>query len=176
VLVDASSPARFKLEVAIGDGRRSGKTFPAIVMIWGSSGKIFGEGDVFMGFCPKCPDGIIDREQTDPNTPSVDLGFCQSCRQPFKSTETVDMKAVRMTVQGLSDFLAKIFHNLKCDADLYLKMFEKDIRYQPQDFDRDRLDKARTKRHRAIYTMRRILDDTKNGTPVRERFEAFLTA
>jgi hypothetical protein len=176
MLLGADVTATHKIEVAVGDGRRSGKAFPALVMIWGSAGKVFGEGDVIMGFCPNCPDGIVDRNQTDPEAPDDATGFCQTCKRPFKSKETVDMKAVRMTVPDLARFLAKIFHKVKCDADLALKFFERDIRYQAGELDRKKLDKARTTRHLVIYTMRRILDDTKSGSTVESRFEAFLTA
>lgn len=170
MLKDADLKASHKIEVSLTDDKRDDvHPFPALIMIWDSSGQIFGEGDSIMGFCPRCPDGILHR--TDELT-----SFCLACKQPFPAKDTVDIRAVRLTITGLSGLLEKIFVHLGCDADVYIKHLRKDIRYQTQDYNQKVLLKARAAREPAIYTMKRILQDTGNGASISSRFRAFLTA
>lgn len=189
-LIDAGKVAgQFKIEVTFGSERQSKGITPYAIMIWQTFDTLTGAEpeknivmersgtETLMAFCPSCPEGIVRRpEETYFESNAGDTGYCGNCKKPFEVKDMPDMKLYRSDMTSLAKRLVTFFHTLKGNCDISLKFHRSDLRYNPGEKYIDKLNKARSDRHPAIYTMQRIMEDTKNGASLEGRFKAFVTA
>ena len=166
---------RYKLEIMFGT-KRVEHNSPCFISVWDGGGYVTGEGDMLLSLCGTCPSGVVQVIEPTLENPKPDMGVCLKCKRIFKLKDTAEAKFFRLPVDKLAGVLEKYYLTLKGDADIYLKFPKKDIRYENNELDTLKLNSARADRHYAIYTMKRLLDDTKNGASIQSRIKAFLTA
>jgi len=190
--------AKYKIEVAFSWDRTEKGPALALITIWESGRCLHGGGDDKMFWCgyPDCGRPMASSAMM------VDVGICPSCQRPlFRTMDdrvlTIsqakasgiphgdmekrpcisEVKFAKLSVSKLADLLEKLWRDLGCDADVYVKFFKKKIRFEPGDRNaRDVLARARMSRSYVVYTLKSILKDTSTGASIRDRFEAFLTA
>jgi hypothetical protein len=166
--------ARYKIEVVFGTDRSNIANYG--IILWDSLNKT-AEGDSLLGFCPNrdCK-GIVHRPEGTMEDPDPTVGFCSICKTPFKLVDMADMKCFRSSMDVLAEKLEQVYVALGHNADIYLKFHPKDIRYEAKDRNVGNLFGARGARRAAIYPMDRIMKDTNNGSTLKSRFMAFVTA
>jgi hypothetical protein len=195
---EQAETASYKIEVAFSWDRTERGPALALITIWESGRRLHGGGDEKMFWC-----GYQDcGKPVKSDAMMIDVGICPSCKRPlFRSMDdkilTVqqakasripyadmekrpcisEVKFAKLAVPRLADFLEKLWRDLDCDADLYVKFFRKKLKFEPGDKNApDIMAKARMSRSYVVYTLKSILKDTSNGAVVRDRFESFLTA
>lgn len=92
----------------------------------------------------------------------------------------VGQKVFRLTPPKLARLIERVWRELGCNADIYLKYHPTDIRYDIADDHgakiSDRLVKDRQARSKLIYPLKNILKDTSAGADPYTRFLAMITA
>lgn len=203
VIEDDRIKAEFKIEIHFGRDRSISALKPStgMMLIWESGKKYHGGGDEQMFWC-----GYKDCNKpiTSDNFGPFSL-VCPTCeRECFLDVVTkkgviadakkqktdpekfaqlpviYGEKIFKLSPGKLAALIEKIWRDLACNADLYLKFHPEDIRYDPihQDGQAGKiLGNARSKRGApVIYPLKNILKDTAAGASVQKRFLACITA
>lgn len=188
--------ARYKIEVQFGKDRSISALKPSsgVVMMW-ESGKFYhGGGDDKMYWC-----GYADCERPIRSSAfGIYHLVCPHCgRECFLDATSksdhvrkmpdleklpcvFDARFFRLAPRKLAELLSRIWYQLDCNADVYLKYHPSDIRYNvvhdPDTIAIPTLDKARMKRGSMIYPLKNILKDTSAGADIVGRLLAMVTA
>lgn len=193
---EAEEKALYKIEVAFSWDRTASSPSNALVQIWESGRRFHGGGDERMFWCGyKDCDKPIKSEMV-----KGEVAFCPHCKRPmFVSQEdkertvgqakmqgiphsklaerpiVVEIRFAKLMPSKLAVLLEKIWRDLDCNADLYVKFFKSKMRFDPKDGDyMATVTQARLNREYAIYPLKNILKDTLSGASVQKRFLAFL--
>jgi hypothetical protein len=195
--------AKFKIEIHFGRDRSMSSLKPStgMMLIWESGKKYHGGGDEQMFWC-----GYKDCNKpiTSDNFGPFSL-VCPTCKRECfldvvtkksvmvdakKKGENVEKfrqmpviygeKIFKLSPPKLAALIDKVWRDLACNADLYLKYHPEDIRYDPVHQDGQAgqiLGNARSKRGAPmIYPLKNILKDTAAGASTEKRFLACITA
>jgi uncharacterized pyridoxamine 5'-phosphate oxidase family protein len=84
----------------------------------------------------------------------------------------------KLPTTKLAEKVAKLFRQLKEDADIYVVYHPTDMRsvMTSQAANMEKTDAPRAKRALTIYPLKNIIKDTLNGSSVESRFEALFRA
>lgn len=196
----AEAHARYKIEIQFDKGRTRLGPNVAVIMLWESGKQLHGGGDQLLfwcgnrqcqravsaeciegiwGVCPHCKVrqfmNVDDRRAAFRAPHELKLSAQELEQIPVLDTK----KYFKLQTRKVASWCAKLWRELDCSADIYLKFHPSDIRYSAlHDEGRsiDILERARTTRLPSVYPLRNILRDTASGADLAKRFFAFLTA
>ncbi len=190
--------AGYKIEVHFGPGRSSFKEYPAFVSLWESGKHFHGGGDSLMYWCIDCrlfeknPRGawervlaILDGKESQERhgcghpipaaSMSVGIGCCPNCKKIVDTDFLTNPLPFIGTSQELARLVARYFHVLKDNSDIYCKYHPKDIRYIGMGAEKG-LETARKLKGMFIYPLKNILKDVSAGAKLEDRFKAFFNS
>lgn len=179
-LLQRECTGQYKIEVLFSCRRSKTRPTPGALSIWGSGEKLHGGGDTKAYFCPGAWKKVNDCSSVI-GFDNVNYGFvlCPNCKRVWKGEEVIGELfgnwPIETWAQKITDYFISLGHN----SDVYLKQPRTDIRKAAQ-LEQDKqhmgvkLAVAREGRVRSIYPLKRIIDDTKNGSDLYGRFCAFL--
>lgn len=184
--------ATYKLEIHFGKNRTSaGQPFAGAIAMWVSGSKLHGGGDEKLYECPR-PDceGLIHpselgggavRDKQTGEMREVPVGYCGECGSVWPADKMTGERLVKLTEQNWAYAILQFFIKLNMDADIYLKFHPTDIRYQTaMEMARyqggEALAVAKKNRGLAIYPLKNIIKDTKNGAELYTQFRKFINA
>lgn len=188
--------AGYKIEIFFGPDRTSLGEYNALISVL-ESGKFFhGGGDSNCYYCldhrainqnsaVKLLTAILDgkerRDKVGCGHPIIDsamgggMALCANCNRMMNTDFLTGQLPFRGTTQELAKFVARYFHVLKQNADIYCKYHQTDIRYKAMEQAKG-LEVARRLRGMFIYPLGRILKDAAGGASLESRFRAFFNA
>ena len=188
--------AGYKIEVFFGPDRSALKDYYAFISIMESGKFLHGGGDSNVYFCLDCrvlgPDSavplltaILDgKERRDLygcGHPIIDaamgggLACCPNCGRMVQTNFLTGQLPFHGTTQDLARFVARYFHVLKANADIYCKYHQTDIRYLAMEQEKG-LETARRLRGMFIYPLARLLGDLSGGSSLETRLSVFFNA
>lgn len=202
-IADGNIVAEYKIEVIFGKDRSLSNLEPSMGMMlaWESGKKLHGGGDeqmywcgyddcnklmssdhfsMFTAVCPHCR-----RESfLDPDSKAFHVKeMRQRGENPAAMLQlpiVVGQKVFKLSPPKLAGLIERVWRELGCNADIYLKYHPSDLRYSVDDEDGakigDRLTRERAKRSKLIYPLKNILKDTAAGADPYKRFLAMITA
>ena len=164
---------KYKLELMLGSGYRSGQAYPGGLSVYLSGSKMHGGGDEACFSCPAC-DALIP-----PSSQGYGYCVCPACSKTWEGAKVNGQILARLTTQGWAELLFRWFRKLEFNCDIYLKRPKQDVRAaadleQARQRGGERLRAVRGGREIVIYPMRNILRETANGADTTSRFKAFL--
>jgi hypothetical protein len=202
ILDSDKAKARYKIEVHFGKDRTTLGLCTCAILIWESGKRFHGGGDEKMywcgykdcskpirssafgpyhAVCPHCQRECF----LDPESRAMHIKKLKNTGQPLNGIDMLPLivgeKLMKVPAMRIAEFMTHIWHQLECDADIYLKYHPSDIRFNLNDPDGklkviDTLDNARTKRGLMIYPLKNILKDVSAGADVTKRFLSMITA
>jgi hypothetical protein len=167
--------ARHKIEVFFGKDRKPLGPNVVQLQFFQSGMKLHGGGDDLMFMCRNesgtqgCG-AFITSDQVRGG-----VAICPNCQKAIRGDATAERLIANISTKKLATELAKFWHQLGCDADIYCKYDPTDIRYQVM-VEKLGTKKAKQLRGMHIYTLKSILADTNAGASLENRLFAFLTA
>jgi hypothetical protein len=189
--------AGYKIEITFGPGRSTFKDYPAFVSLWESGKHFHGGGDSLMYFCFDCrvaenPAGVWQRlmailDKKEPSNrigcghpiPAAAMGngiaICPHCNATLNTEYLMNPLPFWGSSQDLSKLVARYFHALKDNADVYCKYHPTDIRYKGFEAAKG-FEMARRLKAMFIYPLANILKDTSAGATLEGRFQALFNA
>lgn len=191
--------AKYKIEVMVGPDRSIFKDFKAIVSIHESGKHFHGGGDAGMYLCmdhrlfekhtSSPPSALnlmrkMEKERTDygcgapiPNAAIAGaLANCPGCGNLIPVDHLTGQIPYYGSIVGLIEMIEMLFRRFKGDADIYLKHFKFDIRYDLKNTKAEfgKVSRARANIEKSIYPLYRILKDTASGATMASVLRAFL--
>ena len=169
--------AKYKIEVTFVQGRTPKGPNKLGIQIWWSGKHFHGGGDELVFWCKDNRDGenggcwgIIP-----PDCIRGEIAVCPHCNRTVISELLTNMKMGNVTSQNLSKELAKLFHELGSNADIFIKYHRTDVHYIAMEREKGPEVAARLKGMH-IYPLKNILKDTMAGADLVKRFYAFVTS
>jgi len=175
-------PAKYKIQVYFGEDRTVQGPNAVELTFWESGKELHGGGDASMVICRDAlskanpPPGCGYPFSTDHYIDTIGgtIAVCPNCRRALNAARVAKDFHGRVETRVLSRFLAKLWRQLGSNADIYLKFQPGDIRYTAAKG--DGVHEFRRGQIPAIYSLKRLIEDTSYGSSVEDRFYAFLTA
>ena len=190
--------AKHKVEVMVGPDRSSLRDFKALISLHESGKHFHGGGDAGMYLC--LDHRLFEKDNTTPPSALPQLRLlekgrtewgcgaaipnsaiagplanCAGCGQLVNVEHLTGQVPFYGTINGLVETVEILFRRLKGNADIYLKHFKYDVRYDHKDASGfKRVEKARANIEKSIYPLYRIIADGQNGSSLSSRFRAFL--
>lgn len=161
--------ANFRIELTFGSNRSVTKPCSCLVRVWKISKDLTGHGDSTLMFCG----GKTCFKPFNPMLLEDGYVVCPSCLTRYdqdECTSTLEIPSISMLELAL--FCSKLFLSLKGDCDVVVQWHK----VSAKNADTRHMDGLRTHhqtRERVVYPYWRILDDTKHGQSIVERFLAF---
>lgn len=160
--------------------------FLGILTAWMHGGVLDGAGEQLIYFCTNKVESKSGGTKvcSAPITPALlgnDIAVCEVCKRPVKPEALCGQVMARLDLNGWSDLLYRVFLALECDADIRMT-YETGSLMQANQIEHEKvlngdvLNKVRGSRRTVIYGLKRIVEDTGNGSSVLSRFKAFLGA
>ncbi len=176
--------ATFKIEVVFDKRKTNRGAFPGSVVLFRVGSGLAGEGDEVLYPCPSrdltgqpCA-GIIE-----PTAISAMLGLaiCPKCQQKWKRDELKEVTAYYLPPEKWAHVIAREFFRLSCDADISMKIAERDLRQGSRmelaaQRGGEALYQARSSRRTITYRLVDIIKDVNAGAEVEKRIRAYITA
>lgn len=169
--------AGYKIELHFGPNRTV--TGPNVVLIQGfeSGRRLNGGGDDLIYWCkdnrPKHDEGCwgpIPGSWIQGN-----MAWCQHCNATINADFLTGQRGMKVTTKTLAEHVAKLWRQLKMNADIYCKYNREDMRYKICE-KKVGSEEARRLRGLFIYPLKNILKDTAAGATLEGRLEAFFKA
>lgn len=164
--------AKYKIEVQYIESRKLHEPSMVSVSAWESGKRFDGGGDEAMFWC------IDAKEHTGGCGGLIPAGnakngmaMCPHCKNMINATRLPVERVGLFSARNLSKEVAKIYRHLDGNADIYLKFHETDT----AGMTRLRSEGKKTTQ-RAIYTLKRLVQDTVGGSDVAKCIENFLTS
>ena len=164
--------ARYKIEVAYLESRKSRGPSACSVTIWESGKRFHGGGDQSMFWCLNSKNneegcgGLIPD-----NMVKEGVALCPHCKRSVNQQLLPVTRVGVFSSSNLANEIYKLFRHLGSDADIYLKFHKSDAEA------RARLkSEGGAKKELAIYTVSRLIQDSLGGSDLTKRIETFLTA
>jgi len=167
--------ARFKIEVTFDKDRTVQGPNLLGIQVWESGKRLHGGGDELCFFCKDAKEDLGCWGIIPPDAVKGGVAYCPHCEKAVNSVRLTTMKVGRVTTQNLATELEKMWRQLGCNADIYLKYHKTDIRYVSMERAMGP-GAARKLKGMHIYTLSNILKDTSAGAEVHSRFVAFLSS
>ena len=193
--------ALYKIEVHFGKDRTTIGLCTCAILIWESGKRFHGGGDEKMywcgykdcqkpirssGFaqyhvvCPHCQRECF----LDPQGKAQHIRELKHRGEHLNNIERLPIisgeKLMKAPARSIAEFMTKIWYDLECDADIYLKYHPSDIRFNIKSGGEvaiiDQMDTARSSRGMMIYPLKNILKDISAGAEVTRRFFSMITA
>ena len=195
--------AKFKIEIIFGKDRSMSnlKCSTGAMVLWYSGRKMHGGGDDRMFWCPykDCDKPLVSEafslysvvcptfhRECFTDAQSKQAHIRQLRREgkdsrPLEQMPIVNpIKMFKMTPPNIAKFIEKVWRDLGCNADIYLKYHPSDIRYdylhESEKVIPDHLDNVRRVSVPMIYPLKNIIKDTSAGAEPWKRFLAMITA
>ncbi len=191
--------AKYKIEVMVGPDRSGLRDFKAMISIHESGKHFHGGGDAGMYLCmdhrlfekdnTTSPSALpllrkMQKERTEwgcgaaiPNTAIAGpLANCPGCGNLIAVENLTGQVPFFGTIVGLVETVEILFNKLHGNADIYLKHFKFDIRYDIRNAQAEfkNVERARANIEKSIYPLYRILKDTSSGATMASVLRAFL--
>lgn len=194
---ELSGIASNKIEINFGPKRTTAGPNVFSISVWESAGALNGGGDALSYFCLEKDRGLLEEaDDVEPATGVVrkgsfgcggiipdrnmkgGMGKCPSCDNIINLANATTHILGKLPTTRLAEKLAKLFRQLKEDADIYVVYHPTDMRsvMTATALASDVADAPRAKRALTIYPLKNILKDTLNGSSLESRFEALLKA
>jgi len=174
--------ARYKLELLFGDDFSVTQPSKGILSFWESGTKLHGEGDSLVYQCAGKRIGKNNCEAFIPDSAnSYGVLYCVECDSSWEDDDVTSEIMAKLSVKSWAGLLAKYFRLMNHQADIIIKRPPSKLRETAQQEQEkqllgEKLNRLRTSRVTTIYTLKRILEDTANGSDIESRIEAFLRA
>lgn len=173
--------AAFKLEVFFKGGPRRMVPVRGVIACWTNGGYLNGGGDASVYFCPQNVDGTVCMEPIDLQFAVRGKVVCTKCRRLSATDALVGQIINEVTLQRWAQILVRLFHCLRCDADLRICVERESLKQASElELARDRRGdeyaKVEAKREWITYPLANIIKDTSSGAGLETRFRAFLEA
>jgi hypothetical protein len=194
--------AKYKIEIYFGTDRTANpsKLMAGAVLIWESGRRLHGGGDEKMYWCgytdcgrPLSSDNFAYMHAICPTCkremfldPQARQRHLDVLKEENRSSEGIDRipyvvgeRFFKLPPGKVADLLVKTFDSLGRNADVYFKYHPLDMRWDPKHEttkDLNNLEEARRAMVPGIYTLKRIIEDAANGSDLRMRFLAMITA
>lgn len=161
--------ANFRIELTFGSNRSVTKPCSCLVRVWKISKDLTGHGDSTLMFCG----GKTCFTPFNPMLMEDDYVVCPACLTKYDQDEcTATLEIPSITMQELALFCSRLFLTLKGDCDVVAQWHKASAKKA----DTRHIDGLRTHhqtKERVVYPYWRIVDDTKHGQSLVERFLAF---
>jgi hypothetical protein len=169
--------ARFKLEVRFGPKRTVSGPNVYMIKIFESGKRFHGGGDELAYWCMDVREGHNDGcgKVIIGDWMKNGMAYCHNCGAVINSEFLTSERFGKVPTKKLAEHLTDLWRNLDCNADIYCKYDQDDIRYKVME-EKLGAEEAHRLRGLFIYPLKNILKDTSNGASVESRFEAFLKA
>lgn len=174
--------AAYKIEIMFGPRRTPAGPNKCLVSIY-ESGKYFhGGGDDLMFWCkdvtnPKQPWGESPGcgSPIPPGAVRGGVAYCAHCKRMLNAEKLAHVRFCHYSTKSLARLMNKLWHELKCNADIYCKYDRSDIRVRAQE---ESIGEEEAWRLRGlfIYPLKNILKDTAAGAAAEKRFYSFLSS
>src|SRR5258708_6811839 len=124
--------AKYKIELTFGPKRTVTGPNRVGIQLWESGKKFHGGGDDLMFFCKDNRAGQDTGCWSPISSDHIKNGiaFCQKCNMAINADHLTNMSIGYVSSKFLSEELAKLFHRLNANADIYIKYHKTDVRYQ----------------------------------------------
>jgi len=191
--------AKYKIEVMVGPDRSAFKDFRALICLHESGKHFHGGGDAGMYLCmdhrlfekdnTTPPSALplirrMQRERTEwgcgspipSNVIAGPLANCPGCGNLIAVENLTGQIPYFGSIVGLVELVDILFNKFGGNADIYLKHFKYDIRFDmtAPNSEFRKVEKARSNIERSIYPLYRILKDTASGATMPSLIKAFL--
>lgn len=168
--------AKYKIEVTFGPKRTTQGPNRVAIQIWESGKRLHGGGDELMFFCKDNRAGHDEGCWAPIPADQIKGGvaYCIKCAKAINAEYLTNMKVGYTSTRFLCTEIAKLFHQLNSNADIYLKFHKSDIRYRAM-LKAKGEEVARRLKGMHIYPLKNILKDTSNGAGLENRLFAFVT-
>jgi hypothetical protein len=191
--------AKYKIEVMVGPDRSGLRDFKAMISIHESGKHFHGGGDAGMYLCmdhrlfeksnTTSPSALplmkkMEKERTEygcgaaiPNNHIAGpIAHCQNCGNLIPVEYMTGQVPYFGGIGGLVETVDILFRRLNHNADIYLKHFKFDIRYDLKNTKEEfkKVERARANIEKSIYPLYRILKDTSSGATMASCLRAFL--
>lgn len=188
--------AKYKIEVMVGPDRSGLRDFRAIISIHESGKHFHGGGDAGMYLCmdhrvfqdinasalPLLRQMQKERTERGCGSPIPNnviagpLANCPGCGNIMHVENLTGQIPFYGSIVGLVEMVEILFNSFKGNADIYLKHFKYDIRYDIKNARADfsKVERARANIEKSIYPLYRILKDTSSGARMSTLIRSFL--
>jgi hypothetical protein len=169
--------AGYKIELHFGKDRTVHGPNVVCIQAFESGKRLNGGGDDLMYWCKDVREGHDDGcwGPIPGSWIQGPIAMCQNCGAAVKAEYLTGQRFMKVPTNVLADHVAKIWRQLKMNADIYCKFHPEDIRYKVIEQKRGAAE-ARRLRGLFIYPLANILKDTAAGATVEGRFAAFFKA
>lgn len=186
VFEDPTLHAKYRIQVMFNEERSEYKAYRGFIVMWFHNNNDYGDGDRSLYLCPKKVEvkGAL-KPCSAPIPPALisnpkGLAVCPRCKQASDPRELTGQIFARLPTQRWAKLVTRVFGLLECAADIEIDYIQSDIRAataeQHDRFHRDALKIARSNRKQVTYLLRRLVQDTSNGTLVEQAIYNFLKA
>lgn len=191
--------AKYKIEVMVGPDRSAFNDFKAMISIHESGKHFHGGGDAGMYLCmdhrlferdnttspsalPLLRKMLKERTEWGCGTPIPNnaiagpIANCPGCGQLIAVENLTGQIPYFGSIVGLVETIEILFNRFHGNADIYLKHFKFDIRYDMKNTKAEfkNVERARANIEKSIYPLYRILKDTSSGATMATMIRAFL--
>lgn len=194
---ELSGIASHKIEINFGPKRTTAGPNVFSISVWESAGALNGGGDALCYFCLEKDRGLLEEaDDVEPASGKVKkgeggcggiipdrnmrggMGKCPTCNSMVNLANATTHILGKLPTTRLAEKVAKLFRQLKEDADIYVVYHPTDMRsvLTSQAASMEKVDAPRAKRALTIYPLKNIIKDTMNGSSVESRFEALFRA
>jgi len=191
--------AKYKIEVMVGPDRSGLRDFKSLISIHESGKHFHGGGDAGMYLC--MDHRLFERDNTTPPSalpllrkmqkerteygcgtpiPNTAIGGplanCPGCGNLIPVENLTGQIPYFGGIGGLVETIEILFNRFKGNADIYLKHFKFDIRYDLTNTKAEfkNVERARANIEKSIYPLYRILKDVSTGATMTSVLRAFL--
>jgi hypothetical protein len=169
-------PAKYKIEVYFGPQRTLNGPNTITLTFWESGRRLHGGGDDLMFICRDVKDEALGCGHIfSSDCVKGPFAICPKCERAVSAERCSRFLTGRKTTKTIAAALAKFWHQLEGNADIYLKFDRTDIRYVAIEKSIGSK-KARELKGLSIYPLKNIIADTAHGADLVQKFYAFLTA
>lgn len=180
-LASKDAPAKYKIEVKFQKDRTVHGPNTCVVEFWESGSKLHGGGDALMFMCRNKEDytqgcGAIFSQDYVRGA----MALCPKCNRLVNASLLTNSLSRddkhRLSSRELATFLAKFWMKLGGDADIYLKFHPEDASPKPAYLTRSGALRKKPEYEKAIYSLKRIIEDTASGASLEKCIYNFMTA
>jgi hypothetical protein len=167
--------AGYKIEITFDKNRTTQGPNAVMIKIY-ESGKFFhGGGDDMMYWCKDVNSQAPCGQPLPSSAIRGPFARCPNCLHVIDVRFLTSERLFKNTTQDLATIVEGVFHELKDNADIYVKYHRTDIRYLACERAYGE-EKARALRGLMIYPLKNIIQDTANGASLVGRIRALLSA
>lgn len=167
--------AKYKIEVMFEKDRTIAGPNLCGIQLWESGLKFHGGGDQLMYWCMDTESNQGCKAPFSSDFIAGPVANCPNCGMTISMVRAANMRVVRLSSKVLAEELAKMFHSVGGNADIYVKFHKTDIHYLAMEKAKGH-ETAKRLKGMHIYPLKNIIRDTTSGADLVGRIHAFLTA